>query len=73
MLQDEHYQVKSPKLFGILFVILSLLSVGLNCALGADELRQYVSELSYIADVPVSAYPNAGLPMSLESMMMIPF
>jgi 5-methyltetrahydrofolate--homocysteine methyltransferase len=38
------------------------LSVGLNCALGADELRQYISELSYIADVPVSAYPNAGLP-----------
>ena len=37
-------------------------SVGLNCALGSKELRQYVEELSRVADVPVSAYPNAGLP-----------
>ncbi|HEX2183159.1 MAG TPA: methionine synthase, partial [Rubrobacteraceae bacterium] len=37
-------------------------SVGLNCALGSRELRQYVEELSRVADVPVSAYPNAGLP-----------
>ncbi|MBA3431766.1 MAG: methionine synthase, partial [Actinobacteria bacterium] len=38
------------------------ISVGLNCALGSGELRQYVEELSRISDVPVSAYPNAGLP-----------
>jgi 5-methyltetrahydrofolate--homocysteine methyltransferase len=38
------------------------LSVGLNCALGAAELRQYIETLSNIADVHVSAYPNAGLP-----------
>src|SRR5215217_5035835 len=38
------------------------ISVGLNCALGAKELRQYIEELSRISDVPVSAYPNAGLP-----------
>jgi len=37
-------------------------SVGLNCALGAQMLRPYVAELSRIADVPLSAYPNAGLP-----------
>src|ERR687889_203654 len=37
-------------------------SVGLNCALGSKELRQYVEELSRISDVPLSAYPNAGLP-----------
>ncbi|MEX2548321.1 MAG: methionine synthase, partial [Chloroflexota bacterium] len=37
-------------------------SVGLNCALGARMLRPYVAELARIADVPVSAYPNAGLP-----------
>ncbi len=37
-------------------------SVGLNCALGADLMRPYVQELSRVADVPVSAYPNAGLP-----------
>ena len=38
------------------------LAVGLNCALGAKELRQYVEELSTVANVPVSCYPNAGLP-----------
>ncbi len=36
--------------------------VGLNCALGADELRPYVAELSRVADTNVSAHPNAGLP-----------
>ncbi|HRI93242.1 MAG TPA: homocysteine S-methyltransferase family protein, partial [Accumulibacter sp.] len=38
------------------------LSFGLNCALGAAELRQYVEELSRICDCFISAYPNAGLP-----------
>lgn len=38
------------------------LSFGLNCALGPDELRQYVAELARIADCFVSAHPNAGLP-----------
>ncbi len=38
------------------------LSVGLNCALGAKQLRQYVADLARVADVPVSAHPNAGLP-----------
>jgi len=37
-------------------------AVGLNCALGAKELRQYVEELSSVAEIPVSCYPNAGLP-----------
>ena len=37
-------------------------SVGLNCALGAEQLRPYVEELSQITDVPVSCHPNAGLP-----------
>jgi 5-methyltetrahydrofolate--homocysteine methyltransferase len=36
--------------------------VGLNCALGADELRPYVAELSRVAETNVSAHPNAGLP-----------
>ncbi|HVM43795.1 MAG TPA: homocysteine S-methyltransferase family protein, partial [Gemmatimonadales bacterium] len=39
-----------------------LWSVGLNCALGARELRPYVEELSRVADAPVSCHPNAGLP-----------
>ncbi|WP_199525723.1 homocysteine S-methyltransferase family protein [Rhodosalinus halophilus] len=37
-------------------------SVGLNCALGAGEMRPHVRALSDIADTRVSAYPNAGLP-----------
>ncbi len=38
------------------------LVVGLNCALGAEELRPYLAELARIADCHISAYPNAGLP-----------
>jgi 5-methyltetrahydrofolate--homocysteine methyltransferase len=38
------------------------LIVGLNCALGAKELRQYVEEMSTVAEAHVSCYPNAGLP-----------
>jgi len=41
------------------------LSIGLNCALGADQLRQYVDALNRHSDVFVSAYPNAGLPNEL--------
>src|SRR6201996_8472536 len=40
----------------------NLLSVGLNCALGAKEMRPHLEELSNIADAYISAYPNAGLP-----------
>ncbi len=38
------------------------ISIGLNCALGPDDLRQYVHEMSRISEVYVSAHPNAGLP-----------
>ena len=38
------------------------LSVGLNCALGAKEMRPHIQELSEIANCYTSAYPNAGLP-----------
>ncbi len=38
------------------------LSVGLNCALGVEQLRQYVEEISNVANTHVSAHPNAGLP-----------
>ena len=37
-------------------------SVGLNCALGADLMRPHIAQLSQVADVCVSTYPNAGLP-----------
>lgn len=42
-----------------------LFSVGLNCALGAKELRPHLEDLSKIADCLISAYPNAGLPNEL--------
>ncbi len=38
------------------------IAIGLNCALGAQELRPYVQELSRVANTYVSAHPNAGLP-----------
>jgi len=40
-------------------------SVGFNCALGAEDLRPYVQELSRLADCHVSVHPNAGLPNEL--------
>jgi 5-methyltetrahydrofolate--homocysteine methyltransferase len=41
------------------------LSVGLNCALGAAEMRSHIEELSQIASCYTSAYPNAGLPNTM--------
>ena len=43
----------------------NLLSVGINCALGPEQVRPYVEELSNIAPIYVSCYPNAGLPNAL--------
>ncbi len=40
----------------------NLLSVGINCALGAKQMRPYVEELSRVAPIYISCYPNAGLP-----------
>jgi len=42
-----------------------LLSVGLNCALGPEQLRPHMEELSGVAALPVSCHPNAGLPNEL--------
>jgi len=41
------------------------LSIGLNCALGAKEMRPHIEELSSLASCYVSAYPNAGLPNAM--------
>ncbi|MEP6683672.1 MAG: homocysteine S-methyltransferase family protein [Parafilimonas sp.] len=41
------------------------LSIGLNCALGAKEMRPHIEELSQLASCYVSAYPNAGLPNTM--------
>ena len=42
-----------------------LLAVGINCALGAEEMRAHVEELSQLAPIFISCYPNAGLPNAL--------
>lgn len=42
------------------------LTIGMNCALGADLMRPYIEELSRVADTFVSCYPNAGLPDPLS-------
>ncbi len=39
-----------------------LFSIGLNCALGIDQLRPHIEELSGVSPLPISCYPNAGLP-----------
>jgi 5-methyltetrahydrofolate--homocysteine methyltransferase len=41
------------------------ISIGLNCALGAEEMRPHIEELAQLADCYVSAYPNAGLPNTM--------
>lgn len=41
------------------------ISIGLNCALGADQMRAHIEELSQIATCYTSAYPNAGLPNAM--------
>lgn len=40
----------------------NLTAVGLNCALGAKQIRPWLDELSSVADIPIFVYPNAGLP-----------
>ncbi|MEM8733089.1 MAG: methionine synthase, partial [Planctomycetota bacterium] len=39
-----------------------MMTVGMNCALGPQKMRNYIQELSNVASVPISCYPNAGLP-----------
>ncbi|HIF37841.1 MAG TPA: methionine synthase, partial [Gemmatimonadetes bacterium] len=51
-LEAFYYSIRHAKPF----------SVGLNCALGATQLRPYLEELSGISEIPISCHPNAGLP-----------
>ncbi len=53
---------QTAEAFFISIAHMPILSVGLNCALGAKEMRPHLQSLSGIADCYVSAYPNAGLP-----------
>jgi len=42
-------------------------AIGLNCALGAEQMRPHIAELARVADTRISAYPNAGLPNGFGS------
>ncbi|HAW48458.1 MAG TPA: 5-methyltetrahydrofolate--homocysteine methyltransferase [Roseovarius sp.] len=53
---------QTPEAFWVSMSHARPFSVGLNCALGAGEMRQHVRTLSGVADTRISAYPNAGLP-----------
>lgn len=53
---------QTPEAFWVSMSHAQPFSIGLNCALGAGEMRQHVRTLSEVADTRVSAYPNAGLP-----------
>jgi 5-methyltetrahydrofolate--homocysteine methyltransferase len=56
---------QTPEAFWYSMRHLRPFSIGLNCALGADLMRPYLAELAQIADVRISAYPNAGLPNAM--------
>jgi 5-methyltetrahydrofolate--homocysteine methyltransferase len=53
---------QTPEAFWNSIAHASPLSIGLNCALGAKEMRAHIAELSRVADTLICAYPNAGLP-----------
>ena len=53
---------QTPEAFWVSVSHGNLLSVGFNCALGAEQMRPFIQELSTAAWIPVSCYPNAGLP-----------
>lgn len=53
---------QTPEAFWVSMSHAKPFSVGLNCALGAGEMRQHARTLSEVADTRISAYPNAGLP-----------
>ena len=53
---------QTPEAFYISISHSGLFSVGLNCALGAKQMRPFIEEISDVAECYVSCYPNAGLP-----------
>ena len=56
---------QTPEAFWISVSHAKPFSVGLNCALGATEMRPFIGEMSKVVDTHLSAYPNAGLPNEL--------
>ena len=62
---DQSGRTLSGQLIEAFWISIShakLLSVGINCALGAKQMRPYIEELSQVAPAYISCYPNAGLP-----------
>ena len=53
---------QTPEAFYASVSHIPLLAVGLNCALGSAQMRPFLAALSSVAPIPVSVYPNAGLP-----------
>ncbi|TVQ59115.1 MAG: 5-methyltetrahydrofolate--homocysteine methyltransferase, partial [Rhodobacteraceae bacterium] len=53
---------QTPEAFWVSVCHARPFSVGLNCALGAEEMRPHIRALAQVADARISAYPNAGLP-----------
>jgi 5-methyltetrahydrofolate--homocysteine methyltransferase len=53
---------QTPVAFAISVSHFPLLSIGFNCALGANQLKPYVAEVARYSDLMISAHPNAGLP-----------
>jgi 5-methyltetrahydrofolate--homocysteine methyltransferase len=53
---------QTPTAFWLSISHFPMLAVGLNCALGAAEMRPFIEEISAVATVPTICYPNAGLP-----------
>lgn len=56
---------QTAQAFAISLSHIPLMSIGFNCALGAEQLEQYVQILAHECDCMVSAYPNAGLPNAM--------
>jgi len=56
---------QTPEAFWYSMRHLKPFAIGLNCALGAEAMRPFLTELAMIADTRISAYPNAGLPNAM--------
>jgi 5-methyltetrahydrofolate--homocysteine methyltransferase len=64
---------QTPEAFFISMSHAPLLSIGFNCALGAEQLMTHVASISKIAPFGISAYPNAGLPNAMGHYDQSPF
>jgi methionine synthase I (cobalamin-dependent) len=61
-LSGRNLSGQTPEAFWYSMKHLRPFSIGLNCSVGAEQLRPSVDEMAHVADTYVSVYPNAGLP-----------